>query len=94
MEARSDGKSLRRLTLACVLAIPALYVLSIGPMYRVLNSRIPVWRTIYSPLFAIACRPQIGKTLASYLNVWTDKSYRATFDPVDGIGFLDDFKIE
>jgi hypothetical protein len=69
-------------------------VLSIGPMHRALNSRTSVWRTIYRPLLAIARGPQVGKALASYLNVWTDKSYPATYDSEDGIGFLDDFTIE
>lgn len=61
-------------------------------MHRALGSR--TWRTIYQPLLAIAREPHVGKTLASYLNVWTDKSYSATYDSEDGIGFLDGFTIE
>jgi hypothetical protein len=71
-------------------ALTLLYVLGVGPTRRTLGSS---WWTIYRPVFAIARQPQMGKPLAWYINLWTDKSYRAIYDPVDGIGFLDNFTI-
>lgn len=71
-------------TLWIVVALLVMYVLSIGPAFRVTGVPILVSKA-YGPVFRAASVPGLREALAWYLNAWAPGTMKVDSDPESGI---------
>ncbi len=64
--------------------VALIYVLSIGPVFRVAGIPILVSKAYY-PVFRAASLPGLREALAWYLNAWAPRTMEVHSDPTSGI---------
>jgi hypothetical protein len=69
---------------AAWIVVALMYVLSIGPAFRVTGVPILVSKAYY-PVFRAASVPGLRQALAWYLNVWAPGTMEVNSDPMSGI---------
>jgi hypothetical protein len=67
-----------------VVVLLLMYVLSIGPVFRVVGVPILVLK-VYDPVFRAASVPGLRQALAWYLNAWAPGTMKVDSDPKSGI---------